>query len=433
MSWWAVLGLNFGLLVLLFLTGLPVFVCFLVILAGALFVLFGPAAFGMFANSIYDTATTDSLTTIAMFILMGEILFRCGSVDALLRAADKLVGKLAGRQFIILMILSTILGALAGSGIAVAAMLGRSMLPGMIARGYNRGLSAGSILAGALLGPIIPPSIVAIIIGTLADVSIAALLISGTIPGIILAFMYLGTALIKVRLNPSLAPRETPAPVSLGEWLRASWELVPFTVMLFFVIGLIMLGVATPSESAAAGIVAAILTAAYYRTLSLRMLWESVAESAALTAIIMIIMACSILFGQILAFTGATKELGEIAQNLTLNRWVVFAIMMLIPFVLCMFVDQVGLMMVLIPIYTPVIKILGFDPVWFWMQFLINMTLGAITPPFGYILFALNAAVPSVTLAEIYRSAWLFVWVTLLGMVLFTIFPGLITWFPSLF
>lgn len=182
MSWWAVLGLNFGLLVLLFMTALPVFVCFLVILADALFILFGPAAFGMFANSVYDTATTDSLTTIAMFILMGEILFRCGSVDALLRASDKLVGKVAGRQFVILMILSTIMGALAGSGIAVAAMLGRSMLPGMIARGYDRKLSAGSILAGALLGPIIPPSIVAIIIGTLADVSMPALLISGRSP-----------------------------------------------------------------------------------------------------------------------------------------------------------------------------------------------------------------------------------------------------------
>lgn len=245
--------------------------------------------------------------------------------------------------------------------------------------------------------------------------------------------IYLGTALVKVRLNPALAPIEIPVPVSIGERARALWELVPFTVMLFFVIGLIMLGVATPSESAAVGVVTAIVTAVYYRTLSVRMLWDSIAESAVLTSIIMIIMACSILFGQILAFTGATKELGEIAQNLTLNRWVIFFIMMLIPFVLCMFVDQVGLMMVLIPIYTPMIKTLGFDPVWFWMQFLINVTWGSITPLFGYILFALNAAVPSVSLAEIYRSAWLFVWVTLAGMVLFTVFPGLITWFPSLF
>jgi TRAP-type C4-dicarboxylate transport system permease large subunit len=155
-------------------------------------------------------------------------------------------------------------------------------------------------------------------------------------------------------------------------------------------------------------------------------------DSAVLSAVILVIMASAILFGQVLAFTGGIQELGNAVSALKENRWLIFFLMMLLPFVLCMFVDQIGLMMVLIPIYDPLIRTLGFDPVWFWMQFLINMVVGAITPPFGYIIFALKASVPEMSLVQLYRPAWLFVWATVAGMVLFTVFPEIITVLPRM-
>jgi TRAP-type C4-dicarboxylate transport system permease large subunit len=146
--------------------------------------------------------------------------------------------------------------------------------------------------------------------------------------------------------------------------------------------------------------------------------------------VILLIMASAILFGQILAFTGGIQELGNAIGGMQENRWIIFALMMLLPFLLCMFVDQIGLMMLLIPIYDPLLKALDFDPVWFWLLFLINMVLGGLTPPFGYLIFALKAAAPTLTLPQLYRQAWLFVAATLSGLTLFALFPELVTFLP---
>ena len=208
MEWYWTLTIGIVLLVALFMTGAPIFLAFLIIIVSGVVMLLGNSAFGMVVNSIYETGTTASLGTVPLFILLGEILFRSGCMEVLLNSIDKLVGRVRGRQYILSISLSTVLGALSGSAIAVGAMLGRSLLPIMRGRGYDTKLSIGTILAGACLAPIIPPSILAIIVGTLADVSIASLLIAGVIPGIFLAGLFIAACLIKVRLNPSLAPTE---------------------------------------------------------------------------------------------------------------------------------------------------------------------------------------------------------------------------------
>jgi tripartite ATP-independent transporter DctM subunit len=431
-SWETTLIGAIVLLVVAFMTGLPVFLCFILIVGGSVLVLFKSAGFGMFANSIYATATTEALTTVLMFVLMGEILTRSGSIDVLLSAIDKLVGRMRGRQYHMTLALSAILGAPAGSGIAVAAMLGRSVMPGMLRRGYAPELTAGVIMGGALLAPIIPPSVLAIIIGTLADVSISDLLIAGIIPGLVLTLFYVAIVVWKLQVNPALAPVEAYVKPSARERIEALLRMIPFSLIIFVSIGLIMFDFATPSESGALGALAALIESLYYRRMNLRAYLEAAGESAVLSAVILIIMASAILFGQVLAYTGAVQELGNITTHFQVNKWVMFFLMMLIPFILCMFVDQVGLMMVLIPIYEPLLKIYGFDPVWFWMQFLINLVVGAITPPFGYILFALKAAVPELTMGQVFRAAWLFVWVTVTGMAVFTVFPGLVTYLPEI-
>jgi tripartite ATP-independent transporter DctM subunit len=433
MEWYWTLTIGIIILVGLFMTGAPIFLAFLIIIVSGVVILLGNSAFGMVVNSIYETGTTASLGTVPLFILLGEILFRSGCMEVLLNSIDKLVGRVRGRQYILSISLSTVLGALSGSAIAVGAMLGRSLLPIMRGRGYDTQLSIGTILAGACLAPIIPPSILAIIVGTLADVSIASLLIAGVIPGIFLAGLFIAACLIKVRINPALAPVEDEGEkIDLRGKLHAAVGLLPFTFIIFMVMGLIMLGVATPSESAATGVFGAIITAAYYKRLSLRMLYESVGEAALLASVIMLILCSAVMFTQLLAFTGATAALTEVVTTMDVNRWVMFFMMMLLPFILCMFIDQLGLMLIVIPIYLPILEALQFDPVWFWLLFLLNITLGAITPPFGYVMFAVKAAAPDVSMGEIFNASWLFVGLTLFGMVIMATFPSIVTFLPKL-
>ncbi len=435
MVWWGTLSGGLALLLAAFMTGAPIFIAFLVInIAGVLLVL-GQPGFGMVANSIFETTNIAALSAIPLFILMGELLFRSGSIDILFDSVDKLVGKVRGRQYVLCIVLSTIFGALSGAAMGVAAMMARTLYPGMIERNYDSRLSTGAILAGASLAPIIPPSVLVIIIGTLADVSIAGLLIAGIVPGLMLSGMFLIYIFARVRANPELAPygdSDTAPEVSLWEMVVAVLRVLPFALIIFCVMGFILLGVATPSESAATGVLGALLTAVYYRKLSWKMISESVASAAFITSMILVIMASSKMFSQLLAFTGSTRELTSLIVTLNFEPYVMLFLMMLIPFILCMFIDQIALMLVVIPIYQPLLGTLGFDPIWFWLIMLLNVTVGGITPPFGYTMFAFKGSAPDVPLKDIFNATWPFVCIFLVGMAVIAAFPPLATWLPGL-
>lgn len=425
-----------GLLLALFAAGVPVFLAFLAINTAGVAVFLGPQAFGMVGNSLFTTATTSSLTAIALFVLMGEILFRSGTSEVLFEAVDRFVGRLAGRQFVLAGVLAAVFGALSGSNMAVSAMMAKSVFPGMEQRGYDRRLSIGMILGGASLAPVIPPSVLVIIIATLAQVSVAGLLVAGVVPGLLLAVMFIAYALLRVRLNPSLAPAATvgdgqsAAPVrSLG---RELLRCVPFTLIIASVMGLILAGVATPSESAATGVIGAMLTAAVFGRLRLRMLAEALRGSVLITAMILVIMASSTLFSQLLALSGASGQLTEWVTQLDWHPVWMLLVMMALVFVFCLFIDQVAVMLVIIPIYLPLVGVLGFDPLWFWLLMLLNVTVGGITPPFGYAMFAFKGARQDVPMTDLFAAAWPFVGLFLLGMVIVGVFPGLATWLPGL-
>jgi len=243
MSWLALLCLAIGLLLVLLFLGVKIFVGFLALNLAGVLILIGPRGFGLFTNSIFETATSPTLVTVALFVLMGEILFRSGTVDILFRSVDTLVGQLKGRLYVVTIALSTVFGALSGSAVAVAAMLGRSVLPLMQDRGYDTRRSAGTILAGASLAPIIPPSLLAIIVGSLADVSIAGLLVAGLLPGLLFATLTLSYVFFS---QGNVDIPDQPA-ASDASGLRALFDMVPFLRVLFAVMGLIILGIATPS------------------------------------------------------------------------------------------------------------------------------------------------------------------------------------------
>lgn len=423
-----------GLLLTLMATGMPVFAAFLCINLIAVALIMGPVGYGLFANSLYETTTSQSLVTIPLFILMGEILFRSNSVEVLFKSIDTLVGRVRGRQYVLSILLATVFSTLSGAAMGVAAMLGRSLLPGMISRGYDSRLSAGTILAGASLAPLIPPSVLVIIIGTLAGVSIAGLLIAGILPGLMFAGIFLVYCFVRTWRDPSLAPieAETSTSPSAIDKLWALIRIVPFSIIILMVMGLILMGIATPTEAGAMGVVGSLVTAAIYRNLSLRLILNALASSVKVSAMILFIMASSKLFSQLLAFTGGATAMTEWVVALDVSRWTMLFLLMALPFVLCMFVDQIALMLIVIPIYLPIIERMEFDPIWFWLLFLVNITVGGMTPPFGYTLFALKSAWTDSTLGTVFSAAWPFVLLYILGMIILALFPGLTTILPSL-
>ncbi|MDB5568852.1 MAG: transporter large permease subunit [Hyphomicrobiales bacterium] len=433
MNTWVALGGGLGALLCLLFLGLPIFVAFLVLNVGAVLFLFGPAGFGLFANSIYATATNDALATVPLFILMGEILFRSGAMEAVFDALDRFVGRIRGRQYVLCILLSAVMGALSGAAIAVAGLLGRSLYPAMRERGYDKHLSAGTLLGGASLDPIIPPSILAVIIAALAEVSTAGMLIAGIVPGVMLMGLFLVYVLVKVKLNPALAPEQDDPTktVRKGGALMAVLRMAPCALVFFMVMGFIMFGVATPTESAATGVVGAVITSLIYRRFSVGMILESISAAAFITGLVLIIMCSAVIFSQVLSYTGAPRAIGELVTHLDLPGWLTLFAMLAVPFVLFMFLDQLAIMLVLIPIYKPLLGVYGFDPIWFWTLFLITATVGGLTPPFGYVLFALKSAVPDLSMTDIYKAAWPFVWIIVLGMFILWLFPPLVTFLPS--
>jgi tripartite ATP-independent transporter DctM subunit len=422
----------FALVFAVLMLGLPIFVGFLMIeLVGVLYI-FGFSGAGMLTNSIQSAATSQSLVAIPMFILMGEILFRSGAVGVLFDSVDKLIGGLRGRLYFLTVILSTVFGAISGSAAAVAAMLGKSLIPNMLERGYDKRMSATLVMAGASLAPIIPPSILVIIIGSIANVSIAGLLIAGILPGLMIATICAGWIKAMISRKPQLAPDTNLETHGLGEKCIAFLLMLPFTMVIFSVMGLILLGVATPTESAATGVMGAIACAAIYRKFTVRILLEAIGSTVMISTTILVIIISSVFFGQLLAFSGATSALIGFVAGLEVNPLVVLLLILGVSFVACMFIDPTPYLLITVPILDPIVSTIGFDPIWFWLLYLITLTLGTISPPFGFTMFTLRAAASEhLSMGEIYSSAWPAVLIIVAGMILIIAFPPIATWLPS--
>lgn len=415
----------------LFVLGVPIFAAFFGFNIIAALLMMGPQLLSIFSASILDTVTTAELVTVPLFILMGELLFRSGCIAILFDAVDDIIGRIRGRQYVIVVVISVLLGALSGSAVAVAAMLGRTVMVEGIKRGGDRRLLAGLILGGSCLAPIIPPSFLVVLIGMLSGTSISALLAAGVLPGLVAGGLFFLYVQVRLYFDPTkdFAPKENRSRRPI--W-KAAISLLPFSLVIFSVLGLILLGIATPSESAACGVIGAMVVAAIYRELTISMVVDALKGAMLMSSMILLIMAASKILTQLLAFSGFTNELVNILTALDLSTLAILILLMLIPFVLCMFLDQIALMLILIPIYIPLMTFFGFDPLVFWTLFLLNLTLGAITPPFGYALFTLSASSPDeANLKDIYASAWPFIGLIILTMILTYIFPALATWLPA--
>ncbi|MHB8766731.1 MAG: TRAP transporter large permease [Deferrisomatales bacterium] len=427
MEWWFVLSAIGGLFILLLGAGMPVFVAFTVVDVLFIYAIWGGATgLGQLTYSVFSSVSTFVLLPVPFFVLMGEILFHSGVFINALDTLDKWMGRLPGRLCVLSVAGGTVFSTLSGSSMGTSAMLGSLLLPDMERRGYHKTLAIGSCMSGAL-AMIIPPSALAVVLGSLAQISIGKMLIAGIIPGFLMAALYVTYIVGRCALQPRLAPDYAPAPVTWATKFRSlAVNVLPFGAIIFVVTGLIFAGLATPTESAALGVVATTLVVACYRKLSWGVLRKSIDSTLRISVMMFMILTGSTAFSQILAFTGASRGLVEFVLGFELPGMLLIVVMQGLMIVLGAFMEPVSIMMITLPIFMPIVKATGFDPVWFGLLTLINMEIGMKTPPFGLCLFVMKGvARPGTTMADIYRSAAPYVALDLLAMLIIMWFPGI--------
>jgi tripartite ATP-independent transporter DctM subunit len=435
MSWQAAAWLLLGGSTALMFLGLPVAFAFLAInLAGAAIFLGGDAGMMQLARNSVQSVTSFALTPIPLFILMGEVLFHTGLAVKVIDGIERLVREVPGRLAVIAVVAGTVFSAISGSTIATTAMLGSLMLPVMLARGYHPTIATGPIMAIGAVDMLIPPSALTVLLGSLSGISISKLLVGGIVPGLILSVIFVAYIVLRVKLQPALAP-QTPFEEFRG-WRRLQPFLqyvLPLVSIFVVVVGAMTAGWATPTECAALGAFATLLLALLYRALTLANLVQALRGTAAISGMILFIIVGATTFSQILSFSGASNGLAQAITSLGLPPLAVVAGMMLFLIFLGVFVEQVSMMMITLPIFMPIVQQMGVDPVWFGVMFLICMQLGLLLPPHGLLLMTMKGvAPPQVTMAHIFRAVVPYVALSLAVLALVFLVPAVATWLPRL-
>ena len=380
MDWWLTLFIIFGALLVLMFIRFPVAFCFIAVnLAGACF-LFGGGERGLqqFSMSIFSSVTNFGLVPVPLFILMGEVLFQTGLAFKAIDIVDKWLGRLPGRLSIVTIFSAVIFSAMSGSSLGTVAMLGSVMTPEMERRGYKKPISLGATMGGGGLDAIIPPSSLAVILGTLGEIPIGPLLIAGILPGLLMAALYLFYLVGRCIIQPDLAPLYTPEHIPLKKKIVDTLKyLIPFLIIMVVVLGSIFLGIATPTESAAIGAFACFILAAVYGKLNWDMVKNSTMNTVRVTVLLLMIIAGATFFSQIIAYTGASKGFAEAAISMNLSPMLLVVAMEVIVLILGCFMDPVAILMIMFPIFVPILNDVGFDMVLFGLITLINANLGA--------------------------------------------------------
>ncbi|MDE0783787.1 MAG: TRAP transporter large permease [Planktomarina sp.] len=434
MDWPLVLGAMLSGLAVLLLLGLPVGFAFLTVtLFGAFEVLGGERGLVQLARNATQSMTSFQLAPIPLFILMGEILFQTGLAHRAIDAVDRVVTRIPGRLSVVTVFGGTIFAALSGSTIANTAMLGSTLLPGMLKKGYAPTLAMGPIMASGAIAMLIPPSALAVLVGSLTGISISSLLLAGVIPAVILSISFVGWIVLVVTLMPSLAPPEETHFMSLSDrWRPFAVYVLPLSIIFIIVIGSLLSGFATPTESAALGSVCAIGMGACYRALTIRRFFRALEETVKLSVMILFIIMTAQTFAQILSFSGATSGVIRVIQGFDFTPTAVLLAMIALLLLLGCFIDQVSMLMVTVPIFIPLASAAQIDPLLLGVVYLLTMEIGLLTPPFGLLLFVMRGVAPKeIRMKTIYAAALPFVTIKLLLLSVIVTVPSLATWLPN--
>jgi tripartite ATP-independent transporter DctM subunit len=434
MSWQFAAWLMLGGSTLLLLAGLPVAFTFIAVnIAGAVIWLGGEAGVQQLARNSVVSITSFSLTPIPLFILMGEVLFHTGIAVKVIDGVERLIAQVPGRLAVVAVVAGTIFSAISGSTIATTAMLGSLMVPVMLQRGYHPTMATGPVMAIGAVDMLIPPSALTVLLGSFSGISISKLLIGGVMPGLILSVAFVAYIIVRVQLAPSLAPR-TPLTEYHG-WSRLLpfvQYVVPLVSIFVIVVVSMSAGWATPTESAAIGAFATMLMAIVYGALTVKNLFAALRGTVAISTIILFIILGATTFAQILSFSGASNGLVSQLLGLGLPPMAIVAGMMGMLIFLGIFVDQVSMMLITLPIFMPIVQRLAIDQVWFGVMFLICMQLGLLLPPHGLLLMTMRGvAPPQVTMAHIFVAVIPYVTLSLLMLALVFFVPAVALWLPK--
>lgn len=438
MEWPLVLGLFLFFLVAVMFTGLPVAFSFLAVSAVAMYIMLGEGGLIQWILGMQSKLSNFNFTPIPFFVIMGEVFFRSGIITRTMDTLSKLVRRVPGRLSVITLLGGGLFAALSGSSLANTAMFGSLMMPEMMQRGYSKELTTGSIMASGALAMIIPPSTQVVMMGGIASISVAKILVGAIGPGILLLVLYLVYVVVSCIRNPSLAPIAEDE-IS-GEVLTASQKLatiakdiLPLLLVFVIVIGVIFTGIGTATEAAAFGALGAYILAMAYRKFNFKLLVQTIIGSLRTTTMLMLIIGASAGFSQVLSMTGASRA-AVIAITSTIESTVLILFVMLtITFVLGLFIEQSAIMMICLPLFMPIVYAFGIDEIWFAVLFLILLQVGQFTPPVGMSLFVMKGvSPPSVTMQHIIRGAIPFLIIDIIAVVVIVIIPKIVTVLPSL-
>lgn len=434
MSSTGILIFMFAGLTVFLLTGLPV-----AFVLGGLSVLFtvlfwDANALIILVLQIFDTMRSEALLAIPLYIFMAVILQKSGIIEDLYRAMELWFGRIRGGLAIGTVVICVVMAAMTGVvGAAVTAM-GILALPEMMRRGYDARLATGTICAAGTLGILIPPSVLTIVYSVTAQVSIGKMLIAGIVPGVLLAGLYIGYIVIISWLRPELVPDVSDVPrASLADKLRSLKTLVLPSLIIVMVLGSIFFGIATPTEAAAVGVFGAAVAAATRRHLTWPTLTQSCLVTLKATAMILWITIGAKAYVAIFTGLGGADALLGAIEQLKVSPYLVLAVMMLILVFLGTVLDEIGIILLTVPVFLPVVRFLGFDEIWFGVLYALTIQMGYISPPFGYTLFYIKSTLPKeIGMGMVYRGIVPFFLLQLAGLLICVAFPGLTTFLPAL-
>ncbi|RLB90530.1 MAG: TRAP transporter permease DctM/Q [Deltaproteobacteria bacterium] len=382
-------------------------------------------------STTYSDATSFILIAIPLFILMANFLERSGLADDLYEIIYRWSGGLKGGLAIGTVVICAIFGAMSGVSSVATVTMGMIALPAMFKRDYNKDMVLGSIMAGGALGILIPPSIIMIIYAGIAEVSVGKLFMAGVMPGILLSLLFIGYIGVRCFLNPQMGP-----PVSekytLKEKLQSLKGIILPILLVLFVLGSIYKGIATPTEAAGIGAFGALLCMIIYKRFSFENLKSALLSTIKLNAMVMWIIIGAACFTHYLAFIGVQDVVQEMVLGLNISNWWILIFIQALFFFCGMILEPAAIITLLGPILVPIVHTLGFDLLWFGVLFVINMTMGYLTPPFGFNLFILKGVAPrSVTMGDLYRSVIPFCILQAIGLALVMLFPEIALWLPN--
>ncbi|MFN4072924.1 MAG: TRAP transporter large permease [Thermus sp.] len=416
-----------GLLFLLLALGVYVGLALLLVgLAGLAFFTTAPPGSNL-ATALWSATSGWSLAALPLFVWMGEVLYRSRLAQGLFQGLSPLLSRLPGGLLHVNVVASALFAAVIGSSAATTATVGRFTLPELLRRGYPKPLALGSLAGAGTLGFLIPPSVIMIVYGVMAEVSVARLFMAGVVPGAVLTLLFMFLVALLAFLYRRQLPQEPRTP--LGQTLGGLLAVFPVLFLILLVLGSIYLGVATPTEAAAIGVAGSLLLAGLNRELSPRMFWESLMGAIRTTSMIGLILAGAGVLTLAMGFTGIPRALATWAVEAGITPVALIFFLSLVYLVLGWFLDGISIVVLTISVILPVVKAIGVDPLWFGVYLVIMVELAQITPPVGFNLFVIQSLTGE-DLFHIARYAFPFMGVLLLMVVLLLLFPGMATWLP---